>query len=190
MRETWVWSLGLEDPLEVGHGNPLQHSCLENPHGQRRLAGCSPWWCKELDATKRNTGDFTVGLPLLVMRVLLLHFMHTVCAPRQPQNFSFEIEAVFFRTNQITRKRQNYCVGLGPGFVLVCIWRGELPFPGVQMSLSETTTLKHYAQELTAMVVCLTPKLCLEPHTTWHMVCDTQWNTGPLPNNRSPAACH
>ena len=27
----WVQSLGLEDPLEGGHGNPLQCSCLENP---------------------------------------------------------------------------------------------------------------------------------------------------------------
>ena len=26
-----------------GHGNPLQCSCLENPHGQRSLAGYSPW---------------------------------------------------------------------------------------------------------------------------------------------------
>ena len=26
-----------------GHGNPLHYSCLENPHGQRRLAGYSPW---------------------------------------------------------------------------------------------------------------------------------------------------
>ena len=26
-----------------GHDNPLQYSCLENPHGQRSLAGCSPW---------------------------------------------------------------------------------------------------------------------------------------------------
>ena len=25
-----------------GNGNPLQYSCLENPHGQRSLAGCSP----------------------------------------------------------------------------------------------------------------------------------------------------
>ena len=25
-----------------GHGNPLQDSCLENPRGQRSLAGCSP----------------------------------------------------------------------------------------------------------------------------------------------------
>ena len=36
-----------------GHGNPLQYSCLENPHGQRSLAGCSPWGCKESDMTKR-----------------------------------------------------------------------------------------------------------------------------------------
>ena len=26
-----VWSLGQEDPLQGGHGNPLQYSCLENP---------------------------------------------------------------------------------------------------------------------------------------------------------------
>jgi len=25
-----------------GHGNPLQYFCLENPHGQRSLAGYSP----------------------------------------------------------------------------------------------------------------------------------------------------
>ena len=30
-----------------GHGNPLQYSCLENPHGQRSPAGYSPWGCKE-----------------------------------------------------------------------------------------------------------------------------------------------
>ena len=26
-----------------GHGNPLQYSCLENPHGPSSLAGYSPW---------------------------------------------------------------------------------------------------------------------------------------------------
>ena len=31
MRETLVQSLGREDPLEGGHSNPLQYSCLENP---------------------------------------------------------------------------------------------------------------------------------------------------------------
>ena len=36
-----------------GHGNPLQYSCLENPHGQRSLAGYSPWGRKELDMIER-----------------------------------------------------------------------------------------------------------------------------------------
>ena len=35
-----------------GHGNPLQYSCLENPHGQRCLVGYSPWGHKELDTTE------------------------------------------------------------------------------------------------------------------------------------------
>ena len=35
-----------------GHGNPLWYSCLENLHGQRSLAGYSPWGCKELDTTE------------------------------------------------------------------------------------------------------------------------------------------
>ena len=39
--------------LGGGHGNPLQYSCLENPHGQRSLAGYSPWGHKELDTTER-----------------------------------------------------------------------------------------------------------------------------------------
>ena len=30
IQETQVWSLGREDPLEEGNGNPLQYSCLEN----------------------------------------------------------------------------------------------------------------------------------------------------------------
>ena len=35
-----------------GHGNPLQHSCLENPQGQRSLAGYRPWGYKESDMTE------------------------------------------------------------------------------------------------------------------------------------------
>ena len=35
------------------HGNPLQYSCLENPHGQRSLVGYSPWGRKESDMTER-----------------------------------------------------------------------------------------------------------------------------------------
>ena len=35
-----------------GHGNPLQYSCLDNPHGQGSLAGYSPWGYKESDTTE------------------------------------------------------------------------------------------------------------------------------------------
>ena len=33
------------------HGNPLQCSSLENPHGHMSLAGYSPWGRKESDTT-------------------------------------------------------------------------------------------------------------------------------------------
>ena len=35
-----------------GLGNSLQYSCLENPHGQKSLAGSSPWGRKESDMTE------------------------------------------------------------------------------------------------------------------------------------------
>ena len=44
---------GLGRSSGEGHGNPLQYSCLENPHGQRSLEGYSPWGHKELDMTER-----------------------------------------------------------------------------------------------------------------------------------------
>ena len=47
MEETQFRRLGWEDP-GGGHGNPLQYSCLENPHGQRSL------W-----ATVRGVTDMT-----------------------------------------------------------------------------------------------------------------------------------
>ena len=33
---------GSERSPEAGRDNPLQYSCLENPHGQRSLVGYSP----------------------------------------------------------------------------------------------------------------------------------------------------
>ena len=42
----------LQDRREGGHGNPLQYSCLENPHWPKSLAGYSPLGCRELDMTE------------------------------------------------------------------------------------------------------------------------------------------
>ena len=36
-----------------GHGNPLQYSSLENPHGQRGLVDYNPWGRRALDMTDR-----------------------------------------------------------------------------------------------------------------------------------------
>ena len=50
-RETWVWSLGQEDPLEnemATHSSTLAGQF----HGWRSLVGYSPWGHKELDMTE------------------------------------------------------------------------------------------------------------------------------------------
>ena len=44
---------GLRRSPGGGHGKPLQYSCLENPHEQRRLVGYSPWGCKESHTTEQ-----------------------------------------------------------------------------------------------------------------------------------------
>ena len=44
---------GLGKSHEGGHGNPLQYSCLENPHRQRSLVSYSPRGHIDLDTTER-----------------------------------------------------------------------------------------------------------------------------------------
>ena len=51
MRETWVWSLGQEDPLEK---EMATHSSRKiQSHGLRSLVGYSPWGRKESDTTEQ-----------------------------------------------------------------------------------------------------------------------------------------
>ena len=46
---------------EEGNGDPFQYSGLANPHGQKSLAGYSPWDCKELDTPEQlSTAQCTV----------------------------------------------------------------------------------------------------------------------------------
>ena len=60
------WKIpGLERPPGGGHGNPLWYSCLENPHGQRNLAGDSPWGRKESHVTEQlSKGTYHEDEPL------------------------------------------------------------------------------------------------------------------------------
>ena len=49
-----------------GNGNPLQHSCLENSHGQMYMEAYSPWGGKELDVTEQ----------LITAQHTCVYFMH------------------------------------------------------------------------------------------------------------------
>ena len=59
MLETWVQSLGQEYSPREGNGNPLQQFLPGELHGQRSLAGYSPWDHKELDTTEWLTHTHT-----------------------------------------------------------------------------------------------------------------------------------
>ena len=67
MRETQIWSLGWEDPLEkemATHSSTL--AC--KPHGRKSAVGYSPWGRKESDRTER----------------LHFHFGHEACGILAP----------------------------------------------------------------------------------------------------------
>ena len=52
---------GLGRSPEEGNDNPLQYSCLGNPHEQRSLEACSPWGHQRVRynlATKTTTQVF------------------------------------------------------------------------------------------------------------------------------------
>ena len=46
-----------------GHGSPLHYSCLENSHGERSLAGYTPWDLKKSDTTEQPTASLFTSLP-------------------------------------------------------------------------------------------------------------------------------
>ena len=85
-----------------GHGNPFQYSCLENPHGQRSLAGYSPWGCKESDTTEPlSTAQYR-------LHFICKEFSRSVGLAFNPQNWTIFLylaqkltmgmEALFFLT--------------------------------------------------------------------------------------------
>ena len=58
VQEMQVWSLGREDPLEKEMATHLSILAWKKSHGQRSLAGYSPWGHKELDTTESDMTDW------------------------------------------------------------------------------------------------------------------------------------
>ena len=81
MQETWVRSLGGEDPLEKEmetHSSTLAWKIpwTEEPgrlqsNGRRSLVGYSPWGCKESDMTERLHLHFRTSLVVQWLRIHL-----------------------------------------------------------------------------------------------------------------------
>ena len=77
-----------------GHDNPHQYSCLEIPHGQRSLAGYSPWGRKELDITEWLRVHVLVTNASSIPNCLQI-FIFSMYTP-----FKTEIIAVNFKRNK------------------------------------------------------------------------------------------
>ena len=65
-------SLSWWRPPGGGHGNPLQYSCLENPHGQRCLVGYSPQGRTESARTRITAEEFCLRMILPLRRHVYL----------------------------------------------------------------------------------------------------------------------
>ena len=80
-----------------GHGNPL-HGVGWEFHGQRSLAGCSPWGCKESDTTDRLTLSQQIQslfvLTGLCVCAKLLQSCPTLCDPVDCSPSGFSVHGI------------------------------------------------------------------------------------------------
>ena len=87
-----------------GNGSPLQYSCLENPYGQRRLEGYSPWGLKGSDTTEQ------VSMHSYVILTLKLPQKITV-KKKTKLNFKTNQEQKSFITIQFRCKAHEFLTG-------------------------------------------------------------------------------
>ena len=67
---------GLGRSPKERHNNPLQHSCLENPHGQRSLAGYSLCGHKESDMTEQLS-MLQITISSILIYIYILTYLRT-----------------------------------------------------------------------------------------------------------------
>ena len=85
-----------------GHGNPVQYSCLENPHGQRSLVDYSPWGHKESDMTEATVHTYMHACNLSIFNMSIMKIwcherIRMVCIKRVRRRISSSISITFGR---------------------------------------------------------------------------------------------
>ena len=84
-----------------GHGNPLQYSCLENPHEQRSLVGYCPWDRKELDETERlSIAQHMVLYVLISLNIMIISRTDIKSSSRTVAHFQniYFCDSYFYKT--------------------------------------------------------------------------------------------
>ena len=72
----WGSVLDLGRFPEGGHGNPLQYSCLENPHGQRSLESYSPY--VQSQTRLKRLSLRAQGLSVFILIIFSGHFVDSL----------------------------------------------------------------------------------------------------------------
>ena len=82
MQQTWVRSLGQEDPLEKGMATDSSILAWRIP-GQKSLAGYNPWGRKELDTIEQLTLTKVVII-LLLNEYIKVYIFISIVSNRRP----------------------------------------------------------------------------------------------------------
>ena len=106
---------------EGKHDNPLQCSCLENPHGQMSLAGRSLHGPKESDRTAAFSTHTGFSFPL--------HFLLTQVLSRAPHAEQFALISIYLHTASTVylrssqpSKSSHLPFPLGIGIFVLCFY--------------------------------------------------------------------
>ena len=112
-----------------GHGNPLQGSCLENPHGQRCLAGYSPCRHKESDTIEwpSTVHQFMSNISIYFTFCMHVHACVWLCNLMDYNLPGFSVHAIFwarilewvanFSSRESSHLRDHICIScLAGGF--------------------------------------------------------------------------
>ena len=133
IQETWVRSLGREDPLEKG----MAHSSILawRIPWQKGLVSYSPWGCKESDMTER----LTISCHLLLYKHL----------PLRPVNPGLFLSTWWPSTRSNKRKfhREEH-LPLDPDTIPCCVnWKSGSDASGLTVLIGSIFTLNYSAQQ-------------------------------------------
>ena len=101
-------------------GNPLQYSCLENPHQQRILESCSSWGLKESDKTEwLNSTALHLSIPLSLHGLLMNNTIHLHGLSAPVLSFCYMIQNTIDVSSMASTKHQKWKSTVKKKFIFI-----------------------------------------------------------------------